>query len=97
MFSLCLILMYTAFQYLGDVREGGNITIDDTCMTSWTNWREKSPNVPCTFPFRYNGKMYYQCIHDSFGPWCSTKVTSAGDHDGHWGFCGSGCPATESA
>ena len=28
-------------------------------------------------------------------PWCSTKVDESGNHTaGHWGICGSDCPAT---
>ena len=80
---------------LWDFKGGENNTMDDTCMTTWTNTRDEPPNVPCIFPFRYHGKMYFKCSFDSFGPWCSTRVTNDGDHDGFWGFCESDCPSTE--
>ncbi len=41
---------------------------------------------PCVFPFKYNGKLYYECITlDKNTPWCAT--TSDYDRDGKWGNC----------
>jgi len=56
-----------------------------------------SPNVPCIFPFRFNGVTYNQCALDSDGYWCSTKVNSSGEHiggQGNWGTCSESCPKT---
>ena len=41
---------------------------------------------PCVFPFKYNGKLYYECITvDKNTPWCAT--TADYDRDGKWGNC----------
>ena len=42
----------------------------------------------CVFPFRYNGQLYYECIHgfeDRSNPWCSTTFDY--NVDMHWGYC----------
>ena len=62
------------------------------CLTTWTNWREASPNVDCVFPFRFKRKTYDECDTDEDGPWCSTQVDKDGNHDGAWGTCGPNCP-----
>ena len=58
------------------------------------------PNIPCIFPFRFNGVDYNECTWDhSFltghKAWCSTLVNETGHHvggQGEWGNCGTGCP-----
>jgi hypothetical protein len=42
----------------------------------------------CAFPFKYNGKLYDECISSSEGrisPWCSTTFDY--DQDKRWGYC----------
>ena len=54
-----------------------------------------SPNVPCVFPFLFNGTLYNQCAPGGDGYWCSTKVDSSGEHivgEMFWGTCSEGCP-----
>ena len=59
-----------------------------------------SPNVPCIFPFRYNGIIHNSCIwedaqYTEHKPWCSTLVDKAGHHvrrQSKWGNCGPDCP-----
>ena len=42
--------------------------------------------APCTFPYLYNGEMYYECISTNhFQPWCGT--TSNYDADKLWSNC----------
>jgi len=56
-----------------------------------------SPNQPCVFPFKWNGKTYNSCPIDSDDTnetWCSIKTDSNGNHitgQGLWGHCGSKC------
>ena len=56
-----------------------------------------SPNQPCVFPFKWNGKTYSSCPIDSDDTnetWCSVKTDSNGNHitgQGLWGHCGSKC------
>ena len=59
-----------------------------------------SPNLPCIFPFRFNGVTHTTCIWDmahltEHKPWCSTLVDEVGHHVGgqsKWGNCGPDCP-----
>ena len=52
-----------------------------------------SRNVPCSFPFRFKGKLRRACIteEDPDGRhWCSTKTEANFDHipgKGFWGYC----------
>ena len=53
------------------------------------------PNLPCVFPFRYNGRVYNSCVSAGFDdPWCSTLTNMFGVHvNGNWGNCDkSACP-----
>ncbi|XP_029447791.1 hepatocyte growth factor activator isoform X2 [Rhinatrema bivittatum] len=42
---------------------------------------------PCTFPFRYKGRMHYSCTSNLFSlkKWCAT--THNYDRDKEWGYC----------
>ena len=57
----------------------------------------KTPNLPCIFPFKYEGSIHKTCtITREDGvvtkPWCSTKVSENGEHiQGNWGDCASEC------
>ena len=59
-----------------------------------------SPNLPCIFPFQFNGVIRTTCIWDQahlteHKPWCSTLVDENGHHIGsqnNWGNCGPDCP-----
>lgn len=59
-----------------------------------------SPNLPCIFPFRFNGVTHNKCTWDQahlteHKAWCSTLVDGTGHHvggQGKWGNCGAGCP-----
>ena len=55
-------------------------------------------NVPCLFPFTFDGKTYDACT-DETDPdgrfWCSTKVDRSGNHIiNNWGYCSDECVAT---
>ena len=53
------------------------------------------PNLPCAFPFRYNGRVYNSCVSAGFDdPWCSTLTNMFGVQvNGNWGNCDkSACP-----
>ena len=53
----------------------------------------KTPNLPCVFPFIFDGQTYNECALDSDGYWCSTKVESNSTHiKGNWGTCSHECP-----
>ena len=57
-------------------------------------------NIPCRFPFQYNGVAYNGCTlndADQGKSWCSTLVDENGNHvsgGGHYGDCGPKCPLT---
>ena len=59
-----------------------------------------SPDLPCIFPFRFNGVTHNKCTWDQahlteHKAWCSTLVDETGHHvggQGKWGNCGPGCP-----
>ncbi len=37
--------------------------------------------IPCKFPFKYEGKEYFNCTSDWTGyPWCSTTVNENGEN-----------------
>jgi len=49
-----------------------------------------TPGLPCIFPFRHFGKVYYACTLDGGAgkAWCSTRVDIYGNHQlGNWGDC----------
>ena len=62
-----------------------------------------APNLPCIFPFRFNGVTHTTCIWDmahltEHKAWCSTLVDDSGHHvggQGKWGNCGPDCPIPE--
>ena len=59
-----------------------------------------APNLPCIFPFRFNGVTHNKCTWDQahlteHKAWCSTLVDETGHHvggQGKWGNCGPSCP-----
>ena len=59
-----------------------------------------APNLPCIFPFRFNGVTHNKCVWDqahltAHKAWCSTLVDETGHHvggQGKWGNCGPSCP-----
>ena len=59
-----------------------------------------APNLPCIFPFKFNGAVHTSCIWDmahltEHKAWCSTLVDDTGHHvggQGKWGNCGPDCP-----
>lgn len=55
------------------------------CMTLSGN----TPNLPCVFPFTFDGVSYSSCIVEGYpNPWCSTQTDSQGQHViGEWGDC----------
>ena len=64
--------------------------VDNGCVTT--------QNVPCVFPFTYDGLWFPACVNvrkmlpmDQY--WCSTKTNADGTHvEGQWGLCGEQCP-----
>ena len=52
-----------------------------------------SPNVPCSFPFKFQGKLRSGCITDTDPDdrfWCSTQTDDNFQHipgQGFWGYC----------
>ena len=56
-------------------------------------------NKICIFPFNYQNQTYDGCTGEGEPdgrPWCSTKVTSEGDHigdQGEWGHCAADSPS----
>jgi len=74
-----------------------NIAITQQEQQCKTTSESKSPkkNVPCQFPFIFNGKTYDACT-DKGDPdgrlWCSTKVDRSGKHvSDNWGYCSNEC------
>ena len=58
-----------------------------------------APNLPCIFPFKFNGIEHFSCTWDMAEPdnkpWCSTLVDDFGYHienQEKWGNCGPECP-----
>ena len=49
------------------------------------------PDKPCIFPFKYNGKEYFECTAEGYEDnfWCGTTY-SVSDHAG-WGYCSGPC------
>ena len=63
----------------------------------------KSPNTPCSFPFRFQGKLRRGCITEADPDrrhWCSTKTDQNLNHiagQGYWGYCRRrNCPRSRS-
>ena len=53
------------------------------------------PNLPCVFPFRFDGQVYNRCVSlQGEKPWCSTLTNAFGVHvTGNWGDCDkNSCP-----
>ena len=52
-----------------------------------------SPNAPCSFPFKFQGKLRTGCITDTDPDgrlWCSTQTDDNFQHipgQGFWGYC----------
>merc|ERR1712038_1956066 len=58
-----------------------------------------TPAGDCVFPFRHNGVVYQSCTTVDTGvSWCSTAVTSQGDHvAGSEGTCPASCDSTSTS
>jgi len=66
--------------FFRDGREGGK-----HCTRAF-NGTAHHPNTCCHFPFKYQGKTYKKCIHNTKQqPWCS--LTSNYDKHKKWGMC----------
>ena len=72
--------------------------IDEGILNCSTTVSGPDPNVPCIFPFKFNGVTYHQCTtagitNGDTTPWCSTQVDDFGVFagGGNWGNCGSEC------
>ena len=52
---------------------------------------------PCTFPFIYNDRPWYECTDSDWEvPWCATAVTANGQLvSGKWDGCAPGCPGVQ--
>ena len=53
------------------------------------------PNLPCVFPFRFDGQVFNRCVSlQGEKPWCSTHTNAFGVHvTGNWGDCDkNSCP-----
>jgi len=61
-----------------------------------TNNEGPQKNKACVFPFSFKNVTYYHCTknHDTNSkPWCSTQVSSNGEHKANidqWGQCDPG-------
>ena len=69
------------------------ITSQDCRTEQGNNWDQK--NVPCKFPFNYNGKEYYTCTNMEFNgkqfqDYCATKLKNGNEIAGI-GKCGPNC------
>jgi len=68
----------------------------NSCITDSGNYA----NLPCVFPFTYNGVIHTQCIWDDASnkhdmAWCATELSGEGNYlPSKWGNCAPGCPAT---
>ena len=63
----------------------------DICTTI----RGPRTNVPCVFPFNFNGIEKTTCIMGRLrtDPWCATKVDVSNNYlKGEWGYCSQSCP-----
>jgi len=62
-----------------------------TCITTGG----PTPNRPCVFPFKHNGRTYSMCTDVAFNKfWCSTATNLDGTHIiGQYGLCSSSCPS----
>ena len=55
---------------------------------------------PCVFPFKFRNKKFDGCTQEfdeTGAAWCSTRVTSEGEHvsgAGEWGYCNTECRVT---
>ena len=53
--------------------------------------------IPCIFPFRWNGKEYKSCVFRKSGSWCSTQVDENGNHiHPYYGNCPRKCKVDDS-
>lgn len=69
------------------------INSQDCRTEQGNNWDQK--NVPCQFPFKYNGKEYYTCANMEFNGkqfqnYCATKLKNGNEIAGI-GKCGPNC------
>lgn len=63
-----------------------------------TNYYKPQTGKPCTFPFKFDGQLYYKCTMKLLRngiPWCPTKLNSDRKVDEYerynWGYCGAKC------
>ena len=57
------------------------------------------PNVPCIFPFKYEGKVFHECtnyVYEDFKVWCATEVNETTQElltENSWAECSKSCPS----
>jgi len=74
-----------------DISSGLCTAESDSCRTV----SGAKPNLPCVFPFRFDGQVYNRCVSlQGEKPWCSTLTNAFGVHvTGNWGDCDkNSCP-----
>ena len=70
-----------------------SISGEGECIIKGSNNTE----IPCLFPFRWNGKEYKSCVFKKGGSWCSTKVDENGNHiQMFYGKCPRKCKVDDS-
>ena len=54
---------------------------------------ELTATSPCTFPFKFKGKVYTSCTEDHYELyWCATTVNATMHYqERHWGYCDESC------
>ena len=70
-----------------------NSCLGTTCTThalylKGTKQKGTEENKPCVFPFKHNGKTYYECIENDQKTFLWCKTSSEGLK---WGKCGDTC------
>ena len=104
---------FTHFQLWKDERKTNHnlypfqnfVSLTESCRVKD---RRTNRNVPCEFPFKFEGETHYGCIDYiqvkngrkiPGKPWCSTKVSgSQREHvqgGRHFGNCDDSCPSAE--
>ena len=103
LFSYLSVSIYTFFHFSESkvaLKKAESTKDDSSKKPVCTTESGASPNLPCIFPFRFNGVTHTTCIWDmahltEHKPWCSTLVDEVGHHVGgqsKWGNCGPDCP-----